>query len=102
MPLQTGYVELNTDHQNSYTQRQLLSIRRNKYTSTLDKNTCLKIKELGIKRNFRGSRGGRFRPRIQEQNKGIHEEWLKSLPKSNIIYRKGKDTRFLLQMFNLL
>ena len=96
MPLQTGYVELNIDHQNSYTQRQLFSIRRNKYTSTLDKNTYLKIKELGIKRNCRGSREGRFRPRIQDQNKDINEKWLKSLSKSNIIYRKGKDTRFFL------
>ena len=96
MPLQTGYVELNSDHRNSYTQRQLFSIRRNNYTSTLDKNTCLKIKELGIKRNFMESRGGRFRPKIQEQNRGIHDEWHKSLAKSNIIYRKGKDTRFFL------
>ena len=54
------------------------------------------MKELGIKRNFRGSRGGKFRPRIQDQNRGIHDKWLKSLPKTNTVYWKGKDTRFFL------
>ena len=64
--------------------------------SILDKSACLKIKEHGIKRNFRGSRGGKYRPRIQDQNRGIHEKWLKSLPKHNTVYQKGKDTRFFL------
>ena len=45
---------------------------------------------------FRGTRGGKNKPKIQDQNRGVHEEWLKSLPKHNIIYWKGKDTRFFL------
>ena len=32
---------------------QLHSIRKNKYTSNLDKNACLRIRELEIKRIFR-------------------------------------------------
>ena len=56
----------------------------------------MKIKELGIRRKFRGSRGGKYRPRIQDQTRGIHEQWLKSLPKHNTVYWKGKDTRFFL------
>ena len=45
---------------------------------------------------FRGTRGGKNKPKIQDQNRGIQEEWLKSLPKHNIIYWKGKNTRFFL------
>ena len=54
------------------------------------------IKELGIKRNFRGSRGGKDRQRTQDQNNGIHEKLLRPLPKHNIVQWKGKDTRFFL------
>ena len=96
MSLQTGHVEQIIDHLNSYISGQLLSIGRNKYTSNLDTNACLKIKELDIKWNFRGSRGGKYKPRIQHQNRGIHEKWLKSLPRQNTVYWKGKDTRFFL------
>ena len=62
----------------------------------MDNNACSKIKELGLKRNFRGSRGGKYTSRIQDQNRGIHEKWLKSLPKHNTVYWKGKNTRFFL------
>ena len=31
-----------------------------------------------------------------DKNRGVHEEWLKSLPKHNITYWKGKNTRFFL------
>ena len=63
MPLQTGHVEQELkDQLNIYTSVQLYSIRKNRYTSNLDKNACSKIKELGIKRNFRGTRGGKYRP----------------------------------------
>ena len=93
----TGHVEQkNIDHLNSYTSGQLLSIRGNKYTTNLDKTTCLKIKELGLKRTLRGTRGGKNKPKIQDQNRDVHEEWLKSLPKHSIIYWKAKNTRFFL------
>ena len=92
-----GHVEqINRDYLISYTSGQLLSIRRNKYTTNLGKTTCLKIKELSFKRMFRGTRGGKNKPKIQDQNRGVHEEWLKSQPKHNIIYWKGKNTRFFL------
>ena len=67
MPLQTGHVEQGLkDQLNIYTSVQLHSIRKNKYTSNLDKNTCSKIKELGIKRFFWGKRGGKYRPNTQD------------------------------------
>ena len=56
MPLQTGYVEQGLkDQLNIYTSVQLHSIRKNRSTSNLDKHTCSKIKELGIKK-FSGER----------------------------------------------
>ena len=45
---------------------------------------------------FRGTRGGKNKPKIQDQNRGVHEELLQSLPKHNIILWKGKNTRFFL------
>ena len=92
-----GYAEQKSkDYLNSYSADQLLSLKGDKYTSNLDKKTFLIIKELGMKRNFRGLRGGRDRQRIQDQNNGIHKRWLRPLPKHNIVQWKGKDTRFFL------
>ena len=51
------------------------------YTSILDKNGCLKIKELGIKRNFRGLREGKFRPRIQIKTEASMKNGLNHYPK---------------------
>ena len=56
----------------------------------------LENKRTRFKRTFRGTRGGKNKPKIQDTNRGVHEEWLKSLPKHNIIYWKGKNTRFFL------
>ena len=56
----------------------------------------LKNKELGIKRIFRGKRGGKYRPKTWDQNRGVHNQLLKSLPKHNVLYWKGENTRFLL------
>ena len=47
----------------------------------------------------RGTRGGKNKPKIQDQNREVHEEWLKSLPKHNIIYWKGKNARFFLTIY---
>ena len=72
MPLQTGHIEQEfKDQLNIYTSVQLHSIRKNKDTSNLDKIACSKIRELEIKRIFRGKRGGkyRYRPRIQPKIK---------------------------------
>ena len=80
----------------SYTSGQLLNIRRNKSTTNLNITTCQKIKELGFKKTFRGTRGGKKKSRNLDVNKGVHEEWLKSLPKHNITYRIGNSTRFFL------
>ena len=94
-----GYAEQKpTDFLNSfsYTADQLLSLKVDKHTSNLDEKSCLIIKELEIKRNFRRSRGGKDRQRIQDQNNGIHEKWLRPLPKHNIVQWKGKDTIFFL------
>ena len=87
-----------TDYLNSYlyTADLLLSLKGNKHTSKPDEKACLTIKELGIKRNFRESRGGKDRQKIQDQNNGIHEKWLRPLPKHNRVQWKGKDTRFFL------
>ena len=59
-----GYAEQkSTDYLNShsYTADLLLSLKGDKHTSNLDEKVCLLIKELRIKRNFRGSRGGKDR-----------------------------------------
>ena len=94
-----GYAEQKSiDYLNSYsyTADLLFSLKGDKHTSNQDEKACLIIKELEIKRNFRGSIGGKDRQRIQGQNNGIHEKWLRPLPKHNIVQWKGKDTRFFL------
>ena len=94
MPLQSGHLEQGLNDQiNIYTSLQLHSIKKNNYTSNLENNICSKIKELGIKRIFRG----KYRPKTCDQNRGVHSQLLKSLPKHNILYWKGKNTRFLLR-----
>ena len=96
MPLQIGHVEQGLKAQiNIYTSLQLHSIRKNNYMSNVDNNVYSKRKELGIKRIFRGKRGGNYRPKTWDQNRGVHKQLLKSLPKHNILYWKGKNTRFL-------
>ena len=37
------------------------------YIASLDCNTCLLIKECGIKRTFKGKRGGKYRPQSLDQ-----------------------------------
>ena len=84
-----------TDYLNSYlhTADLLFSLKGNKHTSKLDEKACLTIKELGIKRNFRGSRGGKDGQK-KDQNNGVHEKWLRPLSKHNRVQWEGKDTRF--------
>ena len=44
---------------------------KNHYIAYLDCTTCFLIKELGIKRTFRGKRVGKYRPHSWDQNKGV-------------------------------
>ena len=64
MPFKIGHVEEGLKDQ-IYTSLQLHSIRKNNYTSHLYNNICSKIKELGIKRIFRGKE-----EEIQAKNMG--------------------------------
>ena len=71
-----GHVEQkNRDYPISYTSGQLLSIRRNKFTTNLNTTTCLKIKELSFKRMFRGTRGGKKKTK---KNGTKIEEYMKN------------------------
>ena len=70
--------------------------KKNHYIASLDYNTCFQMQEHGIKRTFRGKRGGKYRPQAWDQNKGVHNELLKPLPNHNITYWKGKKTHKIL------
>ena len=61
----------------------------------------LKNKKLWYKKNIQVKRGGKYRPKTWDQNRGVHNQLLKSLPKHNILYWKGTNTRFLLNKYTI-
>ena len=50
----------------------------------LDVKTPERIKELGLKRKFRGCRGGKNKATAWSSNEGVHQHLLWTLPKCNI------------------
>ena len=54
----------------------IVNLRQQFYRNRLDDKTIERIKDLGLKRKFRGSRGGRNKPRAWSSNKGVHQHLL--------------------------
>ena len=48
------------------------------------------------KKNFLGEKRRKIQPQSWDQNKGVHNQLIKPLPKHNITYWKGNNTKFLL------
>ena len=62
----------------------IINLRQQFYKHRLDDKTIERIKGLGLKRKFRGSRGGRNKARAWSSNKGVHQHLLQTLPKCDI------------------
>ena len=69
------------------------------YRHRLDDKTTERIKELGLKRRFRGIRGGRNKPRAWSSKKGVHQHLLQTLPKCDIT--KWNDTPIKMLLINI-
>ena len=101
MLLQTGHKEQwFKDHvstlQHKYTHFTIFTYsKKNHNIASLDYNTCFRIKELCIRRTFRGKREGMYSPQSWDQNKGVHNQPLRPLPKHNTTYWKGKKHKIL-------
>ena len=54
----------------------IINLRQQFYKHRFDDKTIERIKELGLKRKFRGSRGGRNKVRAWSSNKGVHQHLL--------------------------
>ena len=65
----------------------------------MDDKTIERIKELGLKRKFRGSRGGRNKARAWSSNKEVFQHLLQTLPKCDIT--KWKDTPIRMLLINI-
>ena len=74
----------------------IINLRQKFYKHKLDVKTLERIKELGLKRKFRGSRGGRNKARAWSSNKGVHQHFLQTLPKCNITKWNHNPIRMLL------
>ena len=77
----------------------IINLRQQFYRHRLDDKTIERIKELGLKRKFRGSRGGRNKPRPWSSNKGFHQHLLRTLPKCDIT--KWNDTPIKMLLINI-
>ena len=77
----------------------IVNLRQQFYRHRLDDKTTEIIKELGLKRRFRGSRGGRNKPRAWSSNKGVHQHLLRTLPKCDIT--KWNDTPIKMLLINI-
>ena len=96
VPLQTGHVKQGLKDQiNIYTSLQLQNIRKNNHTSNLDK-IYVQNKRTWYKKNIQGKMSRKIQAKTWDQNRAVYNQLLKSLPKHNILYWKGKNTRFLL------
>ena len=77
----------------------IINLRQQFYKHRLDDKTIERIKELGLKRKFRGSRGGRNKARAWSSNKGVHQHLLQTLPKYDIT--KWNDTTIRMLLINI-
>ena len=77
----------------------IINLRQQFYKQRLDDKTLERIKELGLKRKFRASRGGRNKVRTWSSNKGVHQHLLQTLPKCNIT--KWNDTPIRMLLINI-
>ena len=77
----------------------ILNLRQQFYRHRLDNKTIERIKELGQKRKFRGSRGGRNKTRAWSSNKGVHQHLLQTLPKCGTT--KWNDTPIRMLLINI-
>ena len=77
----------------------IINLRQQFYKHRLDDKTIERIKELGLKRKFRGSRGGRNKARAWSSNKGVHQHLLQTLPKCDIT--KWNDTPIRMLLINI-
>ena len=62
-------------------QQHIINLSKQFYKHKLDDITLQRMKELGLKRRFRGCRGGRKKARTWYSNKGIYPHVLWPLPK---------------------
>ena len=77
----------------------IINLRQQFYNHRLDDKTIERIKELGLKGKFRGSRGGRNKARAWSSNKGVHQHLLQTLPKCDIT--KWNDTPIRMLLMNI-
>ena len=77
----------------------LINLRQHFYKHRLDDKTIERIKELELKRKFRGIRGGRNKARVWSSNKGVHQHLLQILPKCDIT--KWNDTPIRMLLINI-
>ena len=77
----------------------ILNLRQQFYRNRLDDKTIERIKELGLKRRFRGSRGGRNKTRAWSSNMRVHQHLLQTLPKCDIT--KWNDTPIRRLLINM-
>ena len=80
----------------------IINLRQQFYKHKLDVKTLERNSELGLKRKFRGSRGGRNKARAWSSNKGVHQHLLWTLPKCNITKWNHTPIRMLLIAYNQL
>ena len=76
----------------------ILNLRQQFYKHRLDDKTIERIKELGLKRKFRGSMGGRNKARAWSSNKGVHQHLLQTLPKYDT---RWNDTPIRMLLINI-
>ena len=79
--------------------QQIINLRQQFYKHRLDDKTIERIKELGLRRKFRGNRGGRIKARAWSSNKGVHQHLLWTLPKCDIT--KWNDTPIRMSLINI-
>ena len=83
------------------THQHIINIRQQFYKHQLDVKTLERIKGLGLKRKFRGCRGGRNKARAWSPNKGVHQHLLQTLPKCNITEWNHTPIRMLLIKYTI-
>ena len=74
-----------------YSAQELFDLKSKFNKTALSKNDIERISSLGIKRNFRWTRGRRkIRPKVYQYNHGVHKHFLRTLPKLCIQYNKSR------------
>ena len=66
-----------------YSKAELLNLRPKAHITRMGNDTCNHIKNLKIKQNFRRKRGGHTCQKIWDNNKGIHQNLLQPLNRSD-------------------